>query len=452
MTHSRARQPVQLAPGQSKQLTFTLDVPRRPGAAAESKGLFQSFGQVSVRLMTSDKQTFTDALLFNNTAYASFAIREDSRRVGRKLLTLAQDPKKAWIWEAAFKARASHSPTEAFDCEVRSLAEGEKLTVKDLERYQCVCLFQAVKPSPALWNLLHGYVQGGGGLIIVPAGEEIEKDEVRNTFNKDATAANLLPARLEALVTVPRDHTGVSWTGFDGNHPLLLPFRQWSRTANPDFGTPNHRPIVNRYWKVKPLEKDEGVIAWYAVGKEKPPALVEKSLDQGRVVLFTVVMDDRQFDRDNRDWHNYWKGSSFGLTLVNQVASYLAGDISALELNFQCGQLVTVPLPADTPPRAVFRLEGRPESELTDSERTVQLPKELGEPPSLALPQAVVPGNFRLASATSREANPPRGEDSPGRRSASTSDPRRASWIGWRRRTLKRYWERTAWFERRTSS
>jgi hypothetical protein len=91
--------------------------------------------------------------------------------------------------------------------------------------------------------------------------------------------------------------------------------------------TAHRRPFVNRYWKVKPLEK-EGVIAAYA-DRDKSPALVEKTLDRGRVVLFTVVLDGRRFDKDSRDWHNYWKDSSFGLVLVNQVAGYLAGDISA---------------------------------------------------------------------------------------------------------------------------
>ena len=247
-----------------------------------------------------------------------------------------------------------------------SLAQGDKMTVKELEGYQVVCLFEAGNPSPALWGNLKAYVEGGGGLIIVPAGEEIDTPEGRKRFNDEVAARKLLPATLEKLETVPADAVGVNWLGeFDGNHPLLLPFREWSRSSDPDFANPVRRPFVNRYWKVKPLEK-EGAIASYA-DRDKSPALVEKTLERGRVVLFTVVLDDRRFGKDRR-WHNYWNESSFGLVLVNQVARYLAGDVSAEEVNFLCGQLVSVPLPADTPPRAVFRLDGS-DPDLTDSER-----------------------------------------------------------------------------------
>ncbi len=387
------RRALQLAPGQSKQLTFDVDVPRRP--AGGDKAPYQTFGQVTVRLMTSENRLFVDALPFNNAAHATFVIRDDSRRVGRKLLTLVENAAEdlARIWKAAFEVRARRKLPEAFECEVRSLAEAEKMTAKELERYRAICLFETVNLSPAMWDNLKAYVQSGGGLIIVPAGEEMEKPEDCKRFNDAAASRGLLPARLERLVTVPADRSGVAWTGYDGNHPLLLPFREWSRSADPDFARPGLRPFVNRYWKVTPLEK-EGVIASYA-DRERSPALVERSLDRGRVVLFTVVMDGRRFDPGNRDWHNYWKDSSFGLVLVNQVASYLAGDISALEVNLRCGQLVTVPLPAETPPRAVFRLDGA-DPDLADSERTIQAPKDLGEPPSLNLPQAVAPGNFRL--------------------------------------------------------
>jgi hypothetical protein len=122
------------------------------------------------------------------------------------------------------------------------------MTVKELEGYQVVCLFEAGNPSPALWGNLKAYVEGGGGLIIVPPGDEIDTPEGRKRFNDEAAARKLLPATLEKLETVPAD-PGFGWLGdYDGNHPLLLPFREWSRSADPDFARPNTRPFVNRYW------------------------------------------------------------------------------------------------------------------------------------------------------------------------------------------------------------
>ncbi len=378
------RQPLVLAPGQSKELTFRVVAPARP--PGQDNAPYQAYGQVSVRLTTSDHRPFVDALPFNNAAFATFAIHDDSRRAGRKLLTIAEKPDDAGIWKAAFLARVKNKPAEAFQCDVRTLKEAEDLKDKELESYRVVCLFQTLNPSPLLCGKLKKYVQTGGGLIIVPPGEEL-KD--LDGFNK--AASGLLPAKLKGFETV-LEGARLTWKDYEGSHPLLLPFREWIRSADPDFTKPGLTPHVNRYWKVEPLDK-ESVIARYA-DQHLSPALVERTLENGRVVLFTVVMDGRTFDPGERDWHNYWK-SSFGLVLVNEVAKYLAGELSAQVLNFACGQTVTVPLPLETPPQAVFRLDG-PDPDLADSERTIQVPRDLGDPPTLVLPQVMAPGNFRL--------------------------------------------------------
>jgi hypothetical protein len=105
-------------------------------------------------------------------------------------------------------------------------------------------------------------------------------------------------------------------------------------------------------------------------------------------------LDGEKFD-GKRDWHNYWKDSSFGLVLVNLLCSYLAGDVNAQELNFPCGQPVAVPLPAGTMPGTLFKLDG-PDPDLAVSERDVQVSKAATDAGAQPLPQAVAPGNWRL--------------------------------------------------------
>jgi hypothetical protein len=383
------RKAVPLAAGQSKVVVFNLRAPRRPNTGDAAP--FQTWGQVTVRLTTSDNRPFVDALAFNNAGHATFLVRDDKQRQGRKLLTIAADPDAARIWEAAFKARAKYHPADAFEVQTRSLAEAANLTPKDLEGYPVVCLFQAVQVPASLWDTLRTYVSRGGGLIIVPADEELA-DKKREEFNKAGLERKLLPAELQRLITVDPDRSGILFpdNAFDAPHPLLLPFGEWVRGADPDFARSGNRPRANRYWSVKPVDK-EGVILSYA-DKDKSAALVERPLDAGRVMLFTVVLDSRQIDRDRR-WHNYWHNSSFGLLLVNQVASYLAGDINSQELNFLCGQPVVIPLPPGTQLRAAFKLDGL-DPDLSDSERNLQAPKD--DPSSLLLPLVLAPGNFRL--------------------------------------------------------
>ena len=98
--------------------------PARP--AGQDKGLYQDFGQVTIRLTDTNNRPFVDALPFNNAAHATFVIRDDSRRVGRKILTLAENPDQAWIWQAAFKARASATPARISECDVRAWPRATK--------------------------------------------------------------------------------------------------------------------------------------------------------------------------------------------------------------------------------------------------------------------------------------------------------------------------------------
>lgn len=398
---------VKLEPGQSKVVSFELHAPQRDPGASDNVP-YQAFGQLSARLITPDNRPFVDALAFNNTVFATFLIRDDTRRLGRKVLTLVDSPgdKQDYppyiAWEMAFKARVKTKSPKAFDCDIRTMAEAQKMTAKDLERYRVVCLFEAFPPvADPLWDKLKAYVQSGGGLVLVPGGEEWEKGQALQNFNEAASKHDLLPAKLRNLITLPVEK-GITLVPFDTlQHPLMLPFREWIRSANPDFSKDKAAPVVNRFWLVEPTEK-EGVIVSYdtTVSNDnqrvhRPPALVEKSLDRGRVVLFTVPLDwSRRFDNNRRRWHNYWD-SSFGMILVNELASYLAGDASTQELDFWAGQSVAVPLPPETQARTAFKLDS-PDPELSDSERTVQAPKATGEAGTVSLPQAAYPGNYRL--------------------------------------------------------
>src|SRR5439155_1375065 len=74
-------------------------------------------------------------------------------------------------------------------------------------------------------------------------------------------------------------------------------------------------------------------------GNGKPrPALVERTVGNGRVLMFTTPLDP------NWDANNIWKASSFGLVLVDQVCRYLTGEMLADDVNFVCGLPVAVPL------------------------------------------------------------------------------------------------------------
>lgn len=399
------QQKLDLQPGQSKLVSFEFKAPIIPQEGRQSH-----FLPLTVTLRQDKNRLFEDGLPSNNQAFATIAIRKSGEFATRKLLILADNPGDCFIWVTAIEARARVAPSESFVVEVKTLQEADQMKPDDLKKYKVISLFETVAPSRQVWNLLEQYVNDGGSLCVVPAGQELEEQTVRQAFNEHGKL--LLPGSLQGLRTIPASRdTGIAWAGFNSNHPLLLPFQEWSHNADLDFTQSQLKPFANRYWLIKP-NPDGQVIMTYA-DKEGSPALLEKSLGLGRVFLFSVVQDNRRYDAEgkdirrelnpsrkslpgDRDWTNYWKDSSFGYLLTLKTLSYLAGDGPMESRNYFPGQDISVALPLETPAGAVFHLEGGPDLDLSESERNLRANREGTEGASLTVPAIAIPGNYRI--------------------------------------------------------
>jgi hypothetical protein len=370
---SERKMAIQLAAGQGRVFVFERDAPQMHGGPAEATY------QVTVKHQTAD------ALPFNNVSFATFLTRQR-----RKVLTIVADkppkdeplPWKAW--------QTAMNVVDLFQCDIRPLAEADKLNDKELRGYAAVCVFQTV-PSVSLWQKLDRYVRGGGGLVLVPGGEEMRPRVPQ--FNDEGTKAGLLPGKLQKIERNPSDRPLIRWSNFQVKHAIPAFFDKAMHTAEPDFTKPQSWPGVNAFWSVVPAEKDTVVLATYA-DREHHPALLERTVERGHVLLFTTPLDARDLDR-HRPWHNYWSDSSFGLVLEDQVLRYLTGDSTMPELNYFCGQVPRVPLPSSlaAPP---YTLDG---PGLAVAETNVKA-KEADT--QLSLPQAVAPGNYAVRDANKR--------------------------------------------------
>jgi len=358
-----ASRPVKMTAGKDREV-FVLRAPALVRPAGAGDEVVTEPHQITVKFSTRDDRAFKDDLAHDNVRFATFQVRDDPKRQGRRILTLADDPKAAFIWKAALDAYEKTNSANGFQCEVRPASDAVNFGLKELRPYRVVCLFQTAKPLPEpFWQALAKYVLDGGGLVIVPPGEELTRNQ-REAWNKDAEAVKLLPAKLKEIADAPLDQP-VYWSGFDANHPLTRPFHQWLRQGV-DFAAEALRPYVNRYWQVEPIDNGRAVAAYADAAKS--PALVERTLGEGRIVQFTTVLDAREIDR-NRQWNNFWTLKSFGLVLVNEVCKYTAGEAAVEQLNFRCSDPVTLNLPA-TAPRGVYHLDA-PDPDLTESERSI---------------------------------------------------------------------------------
>lgn len=366
------KRPVKLAAGQSQVVLFERTAPERP-AGSPVDALFQVTAQVAT----------TDALPFNNVRHATFAVRER-----RKVLTLVGPTRprdEPWRgWEIALNV------VGAFQCEVRPAPDAAKLTLKALQPYPVIVVFQA-DPGAAGWKVLAEYVRGGGGLVVIPGGDDWLAPQVRQ-FNTDA--AELLPAPFEKVVKTAADAKAVRWAGFPSQHPVTVYFGKTIRTAAPDYGTPGLWPAAYAWWALGPLAKDASIVTTFADDK-KSVALAERTLGTGHVLQLTTPMDFRNLDARRR-WVTYGE-SSFFVVLADQLCRYLAGDSALPELNFRCGQpvILTMPQSAAAPP---YVLNG---PGLSVAEGNLKSPDAEGR---LPVPQAVAPGNYAVLDGKGRLA------------------------------------------------
>jgi Aerotolerance regulator N-terminal len=354
--------------------------PNRRGAEDLSPGAYQAV----VRLEGNDR------LPFNNHRFATFVVRP-----GRRILTLMDDPETTFAlkhWQVLLEILG-------FSSEIRSVEEAGKLDIEpargpdrvDRKGYDLVWLFQARKTTDVVWAKLNDYVQKGGKLAIVPGGTD-------RGYNS-AAARELLPATLTRLERSPSD-SGVPWS-FDLNNkaPMMAPFLRWKRERdNVDFLLQNRLPVARRFWAVRPAS-DARRVAWFT-DPGSSPALLERDVGQGRVVLFTTRLDteaEKIFPNHGPlQWTNFWE-SSFGMTLVDKACRYLAGDSVAPSWNYICGETVTLSV-LDRPAGASFTLTG-PGLPPQGIALTIPPTKPEGDPAAgrlLPISRAVLPGNYSV--------------------------------------------------------
>jgi hypothetical protein len=146
------------------------------------------------------------------------------------------------------------------------------------------------------------------------------------------------------------------------------------------------------YWEIKDAGPERAFILSVYADKERRPAMLERKFDRqktrGRVLLLTTAFDATLAPQ----WHDYLQ-SSFYLTLAKKVVGYLSGDMLDASFNHLClpQQPVLVPLPPEGRfPHYVLHGPG-----LLGQAGLIARSEGQNE---LRLGQAVLPGNYTLAS------------------------------------------------------
>ena len=204
----------------------------------------------------------------------------------------------------------------------------ERLNPKTMTDMQVLVLANVRHLAPENAEALRRFVTAGGGLLLA-LGDRVDVEQ-GNAMLGDLLAWPLRDVvALGPLEADGRPQKGLAFDPAHAKHPVLSAFG-----PRPDKALSGVR--TRRAFVLEPGSTSDArrVVMRFANGL---PALVERRLGLGRVLLFTSSLD--------RDWTNWPARASF-LPFLQHAIAYLSGQLQRSDaLDVEAGQSLQIPLP-----------------------------------------------------------------------------------------------------------
>ncbi|MCA9491863.1 MAG: VWA domain-containing protein [Myxococcales bacterium] len=231
------------------------------------------------------------------------------------------------------------------------------LTEVDPETHRVVFLANVADPRPFGARLVD-FVRRGGSLVI-SGGDQVTADRY------DAALGSILPAPLKGTRAIADPgELGVPLKLPDTELPLFSPFRRSGRAA---FArVKSHTVLV-----FQPYQEVRDEITTLLRYEDEMPALVERRIGEGRVVVWTSSVD--------LGWSNLPLQSSF-MPLVQRMVSWLGGESGAgsARLDGTVGDPVVLDLPELVLEPEVLGPDGQPVTSRIEGSRLSFVPRRAG--------------------------------------------------------------------------
>lgn len=276
--------------------------------------------QGELRLLASDPLSFDDVRRFTVRVHPPAEI----------LLIAETEADARHVLDALAPAALVESGRAPFRCRV---IQPNQLMKEKLAKYSVVALLNVADPTEGGWKALGDYVEEGGSSAIILG------DRVKHAAYLSKAALRVLPGELGAALSFkPAEYFDLQ----NLTHPLLKRFDDWGVSGL------RSEPI-QKYWRVDPT-KDTAVIARYTDSRQGP-ALIEKALGKGRVLMLTTSLD-------RRGWNELPVAGWEFVGLVDQMMTYL-GRGASFVFNHVAGSEVLLPLePSDALSACLIRKPG----------------------------------------------------------------------------------------------
>ncbi len=255
-------------------------------------------------------QTGGDEWPADNTFYYAGQVQE-----GINLLVVDGKPSAEYAAaETFFLERALRPPGELPSGNKVQVVSETQFDAMTLDSFQAVLLANVYHLAEERRASLEQWVRDGGGLVFF-LGDQVDQAHYNDQLWRKGDG--LFPLRLDG---VRGDEQERQWSHFvvkANNHPALKIF---AGLGNPFL----QRVKIYRWWHG---QSDAGaqpdgrvqVLAGYSGGGEDSPALVEKKLDNGRVMALTTTADG--------DWNNWPADPSYVVTML-ELARHVARPVT----------------------------------------------------------------------------------------------------------------------------
>jgi Aerotolerance regulator N-terminal len=292
----RGQQVVALNAGRATPVEFSL--------SGLKLGTHQGFVRIAGR----------DGLACDDVRYFTVEVRPPS-----KILLLASKPEDAVFLREALAPSSAGVSQSKFECHVATFDQLKNLKLAD---FAAVCLLNPPPLPDGAWQSLVSYAEAGGGVGIA-LGRNARREEMNN-----AEAQKLLPGKLRWQ---SREATYLRPVATE--HPALRELGELAEKA------PWSEFPVFKYWELEGGTELAQVVATFANGK---PAIVERQIGSGTVVMLTMSISDAAHDDP---WDLLPTGPEPWpfIALANGIVQHLAGA-GQTQLNYLAGQTVMLPL------------------------------------------------------------------------------------------------------------
>lgn len=291
-----------------------------------------------------------------------------------EILIVSPDPASAQLWSAALAPEKLVAlKKNRYQCNVISLNELESTP---LEQYAAVYLINVTTLPPNAWRMCTEYAENGGGICFILGSDGDAPESMIVSFNSLA-ARKLLPLELlGSLKFIPPEFLDLE----NNPHSLFEYFKELGGTG--ELATME----VSRYWRVEPTDKGQ-VIATYTDSRNSP-AIVERNLGQGKVVVLTTGVD-------SSGWSQLLYARWSYLAFADQLTRYLIHTRSN-RANYITGEIASYQWPATAT---------RPETFLLRTPDLKQLLIQVKPgAQQVTIPETTAPGHYQLIDNSSNTA------------------------------------------------